>query len=114
MKIGFKRIGEKIGSGVVKTGSRLGRGIKNVADDIKERQKPENQLARLKAQKKVLYQKKKIAKLKADIQKQRQSMIPKQQQGAGMFGQATNMMGGGFNFDYDMNNPKKNKKRRNY
>ena len=64
-----KDTAKTIGNGAGKIFKTIGKGVKKIAEDIKERQKPENQLKRLKEQKQILAAKAEVMKEQEKINK---------------------------------------------
>jgi len=66
-----KDTAKTIGNGAGKIFRTIGKGVKKITEDIKERQKPENQLKRLKEQKQILAAKAEVMKEQEKINKLR-------------------------------------------
>ena len=66
-----KDTAKTIGNGAGKIFRTIGKGVKKIAEDIKERNKPENQLQRLKEQKQILSAKAEVMKEQEKINKLR-------------------------------------------
>ncbi len=66
-----KDTAKTIGKGAGKILKTIGKGVKKIANDIQERQKPENQLKRLKDQREILAAKAKVMKEQEKINKLR-------------------------------------------
>ena len=64
-----KDTAKNIGKGAGMIFKSIGKGVKKLADDIQERNKPENQLERLKTQKKILAAKAEVMKEQDKINK---------------------------------------------
>lgn len=75
-----------IGKGAGKILKTIGKGVKKLAEDIQERQRPENQLKRLKDQKDILAAKAEVMKEQEKINKLR----PKVDSGSGIGGLVDN------------------------
>ncbi len=76
-----KDTAKTIGKGTSKIFKSISKGVKRIVDDIQERNKPENQLKRLKDQKEILAAKAKVMKEQGKINKLR----PKVDSGLGGF-----------------------------
>ncbi len=81
-----KDTAKTIGNGAGKIFKSIGKGVKKLAEDIQERQKPENQLKRLKEQKEILAAKAEVMKEQEKINKLR----PKVDSSSGLGGLVDN------------------------